>query len=851
MKRLFGALVALIIMIPLIAIAQPIPLPAQSDPTAVANVSAAARHALMGVLTLRSDESDRIRAGDITIREGWAFGLLTVRAPDGLHAEPDIRLFLAYQDGEDWRVLLENTREFDVALSRVPTGVMPEAARSMLTAGLNAPRAAADLGLPYAVGETWTLTGGPHPNGAGTESRPWSAIDLAFPGSGVGKVRATDGGIAWVPSDCPNLIRIDHPGGWRTGYYHVVNIRVSNAQVVQRGQWIADEGMATGCGGFASGPHLHLSLRQYDPNSYGYPDTQTFVNIGGNVFGGWRVQDGNSTYQGCMRRLRDGFTACAGNGQIIYENQGGVTPTLIPNPTPGASTPVPVVVADQRLDYNRDGYPDLWAVDLRPDDGADTKIWVYNGRNPSQLMHAKQTTLPQQPVALNTAFAVGDYNGDNMPDVWLFHRRMDDSLTTALRILDIRGEVVYDLLEDTPTALPQLTDDVRFAVADYNRDGSLDIYTFIPNRVTKKLDLKIVDGDNFFALLADVQTGFSSPGAYGDIQFAVADYNGGGIPDIWRISPRAGENGQPEVTVINGADFVTTLASAELPLPASHTDMNLLGFVVADFNRDSVPDVWRVDRKTGWMTVISGANWATVLYDGASGVALTNNLDWQILGSDRARELIPPQMPILLSPLDGALTADATVRFKPGGLAKKHTVIFYDSAGIKLKTVNQNANWSLWCAATCAVDPAAYGVLVKDGSKFQWEVRSVNGSGKLLSPRWTYQVDRPGRVMMVNPAPDALSDLNPTFTWQTVPTATKYVLIVKRVGSTPFAKIQVLAASCAGGMCSMTLPAPLTTGAYLWRVKSVAGAGEVSQTPFVGFNAAATARLSPEGMRGQ
>ncbi len=848
MKRLFWVLAALFILIQAI-VAQPIPLPAQTNPAAVAEVSEAVRAALMGTSTLRAEESDRIRAGDITIREGWAFGLLTVRAPDGIHVEPDIRLFLAYQDGEKWDVLLENTPEFDAALSRVPVGVMPEAARSMMMAGANAPRAVADLGLPYAMGETWTLTGGPHPNGAGTNSRPWSAIDLAFPGSGVGKIRSADGGIAWVPTDCPNLIRIDHPGGWRTGYYHVVNIRISNGQVVQRGQWIADEGMATGCGGFASGPHVHLSLRQYDPNSFGYPDAQTFVNIGGNVFGGWLVQDGGSTYQGCMRRVSDGFTACAGNGQITYTNPGGPVPTIIPNPTAPSSTPVPVVVSDQRLDYNRDGYPDLWAVDLRPDDGADTKVWVFNGRNPTQLMHFKQTTLPQQPVALNTAFAAGDYNGDNTPDVWLFHRRMDDSLTTALRILDIRGEIVYDLLEDTPTVLPPLTDDVRFAVADYNRDGSLDIYAFIPDASTNKLYLKIVDGGNFFSLLADVQTALVAPSAYADAQLAASDYNSDGIPDLWRINPRGGASGQPRITVINGTDFLTQLAVSDVPFPASHTDMTLLGFVVADFNRDTKPDVWRVDRKTGTLKVISGADWVTVLYDGASGAGLTNNLDWQILGSDRAREQIPPQMPVLLSPANGALTSDATVRFKPGGLAKKHTVTFYDGAGVKLKTLNQNVDWSLWCAVDCAVNPANYGVLVKDGAKFQWEVRAVNSAGNLLTARWTYQVDLPGRVTMVSPPPDSITGLNPTFSWQTVPTGTKYVLIVKPVGATPLPKIQALAADCIGGVCSATLPAPLVAGSYQWRVKSIGGVGEVSQTPFVGFTAADSARALPDGMR--
>lgn len=849
MKRLWWAVLAALFVLSLMTSAQSPPLPLPIDSEALTVVRDAAIHHFVGESGVRSADIGRVRAGDITLRDGWAFGLLTVRAPDGIHAEPDIWLFLAHQNAGEWHVLLEGTPDFTAALSRVPPGVMPEAARSLLALGGNTTRAGATLGLPFAYGETWTFTGGPHPNSAGTYSRPWSAIDLAFPGTGVGRLRAADGGVAWVPSDCPNLIRIDHPGGWRTGYYHAINIRVGNGQVVQRGQWIADEGMATGCGGFASGPHVHLSLRMYDPNSYGYPDAQTFVNIAGSTFGGWTVQDGASAYQGCMRRVRDGFTACAGQGLITYENPGGPVPTTIPQPTAIGATPTPVITTDQRLDYNRDGYPDLWAVDMRPDDGGDTQVWVFDGRYPTQLMHFKQTTLPQQPIALNTAFAAGDYDGDKRPDLWLFHRRMDDSGTTALRILDIRGEILYDLLEDTPTVLPPLTDDVRFAIADYNRDGRLDIYAFIPDKATKKLYLKIVNGVNFTTLLADVQTGFAAPGTYADVHFAAADYDDDGISDLWRIHPRAGSMGQPMVTVLDGADFLTPLADSELPLPASHTDMHLLGFVVADFNRDGTPDVWRVNRKTGDLTVISGGDWATVLYDGISGLRMTNALDWQILGSDRARELIPPQAPVLLSPADKSLTTDATVRFKPGGLAKKHVITFYDKAGLKLKTVSQNANWAAWCAADCAVNPAAW-LSVKDGTTLGWEVRAVNSTGKVTSPRWTYTVDIPGRVTPVAPAPDAQTDNHPLFSWQAVPAATRYLLILKPAGEKPIYKIEILASACVDGLCSVSLPASLANGAYLWRVKSVGAPGQTSQTPFMPFSVVTPARQLPDGMRG-
>ncbi|MCU0475303.1 MAG: VCBS repeat domain-containing M23 family metallopeptidase, partial [Anaerolineae bacterium] len=784
MRRLLFIPVLLIVLIaPFFVTAQPAePLPLPPAPETTNAVASAAEAALLGTsANLRADPSQalRVRAGDISVRDGWAFGLLTVRVPDGLHAEPEIRLFLSVWDAAaGWQTLLEGTPEFEAALLRVPAGVMPEAARSTMAQGVAELRSGASMGLPFAVGETWALTGGPHPNGAGTNSRPWSAIDIAFPGSVAGRIRAAEGGVAWVPSDCPNLVRIDHAGGWRTGYYHVINIRVGNGQIVQRGQWIADEGAATGCGGFATGPHLHFSLRRY--TSTINPDAQTFVDIGGTVLGGWQVQDGGSPYQGCMQRTRDAYRVCANGGLVTYET-GGVIPTSVPNPTPVGPTPTPLPPsADRRYDYDRDGYADLWVVDQRPDDGGDTRVAVYDGQAPTQLVHFKQTTLPQQPIELNTSFATGDYNGDGTPDLWLFHRRMDTSRTTAVRILDVRGEIVYDLLEDTPTGLPEYNDTVRFAVADHNRDGRLDVYAFVPDLPNNTTRVRIVSGVDFSTVLANnVTTALPAVGSYDDAQHAVADFNNDGTPDLWQIMTRAGANGQPTVRVVNGANRSQVLASGELALSPTHTNMNLYGYVVADWNRDNVPDVWRVNRRNGVIAVISGANWTTVLYNGASGVRGANSLDGLVLGSDRGRERIPPQAPVALSPANWAVSNTGEVAYYAGTFGNQHHLTFYDALGAPLLTVRQHQNWPSWCAARCTVNPATFGLTVRDGQQYQWDVRASNAYGVLTSERRWMSIDRPGPVTLIDPAP-AQSRTNPlTFSWQTVAGANRYIVYVR------------------------------------------------------------------------
>lgn len=62
-------------------------------------------------------------------------------------------------------------------------------------------------------------------------------------------------------------IIINHPNGYRTGYAHLSEYRVSSGQKVRRGQVIALSGNT----GTITGPHLHFTLRKngqlVDPES--------------------------------------------------------------------------------------------------------------------------------------------------------------------------------------------------------------------------------------------------------------------------------------------------------------------------------------------------------------------------------------------------------------------------------------------------------------------------------------------------------------------------------------------------------------------------------------------------------
>lgn len=766
---------------------------------------------------------------DIRVEGAWSFGFLVTRAPDPslqIHAEPDIRLFITKRDEASGSIdaALEYTPEFYARLDQVPPGLIPQAGLDLLKTTAAAARGEEAIGglnfaLPWKAGQTWTMTGGPHPDSGVGSARPWSAIDLAY-GPGVGTVRAAESGVVWRSSDCPNFVRVDHTGGYRTGYYHLVSEQVSNGQTIIRGDPLGSEGMGVGCGGYTTGPHVHFSLRYFD----------TRINIGGNEFAGWEVIDGNSPYSGCMLRLRDNNQVCTPYASVTYEE--GVLP----------------VISDLRYDYNRDSRPDLWVVDLRPADGGPTILNVYDGSGLSNALTIPRSTLPSQPIELNTAFAAGDYNDDGTPDLWLFHRRSDTSGTTALRILD--GTNPGWLIQDSPTVLPPLSDDARFALADFNRDGALDMYAIIPDFITNIVTVRVADGTNPLSQLAERTPALGTPNQYADIAYALADYDADGRADLWAINPRDAATNSVSVKILAGNGFTNLLAESGTSLPVQLTDPDRYSFIVTDYNRDGTPDLWLLNRKSGYLKIISGKNFSTSLYSDFTGAGGISELRYQVLGSDRARLLIPPQAPRLLGPADSTLVTDPSVvlRFSTSGLAKKLTIKVSDALGTPLATGKAPKSTSPACTGqVCTLDTAAIGLQLRDAQTIYWNVTAKNSYGESVSATRAIAVDLPGPVELLSPQDGQQLSVQPQFTWSTRPTANRYVLLVKNKVTGVKSKLVVESAGCST-MCAVTVGVPLENGAYFARVTSRDALGGRSNSPKHHFTLdVAPATATPDG----
>jgi murein DD-endopeptidase MepM/ murein hydrolase activator NlpD len=224
---------------------------------------------------------------EIVARQGaWAYGTGAVPAGDG-HDAPDVFIFLAHKSGAGWVAEIRFTPGFNALLARAPGSFPTPDIRATLDGVRIAGDGSSDLAFPWAVGQAWRFNG-PHANGG---SAILGAIDFyPSPTATNAPVLAMRGGVVYRP--CANMVMIDHGDGWSSYYYHLTNIAVAQGQYVSRGQLLGGTSDQVACGGWASGPHVHIYLR--------YENRE--VAIDGVDIGGWTVENGSKQYDGCLVR---------------------------------------------------------------------------------------------------------------------------------------------------------------------------------------------------------------------------------------------------------------------------------------------------------------------------------------------------------------------------------------------------------------------------------------------------------------------------------------------------------------------------------------------------------------------
>ncbi len=257
---------------------------------------------------------------------------------------------------EQWQALtsIENTDGFVQTWLRLFPESDPLDSSNQILAPTAPPTSL--LKFPFACGDTWSFSGGPHGND-GTCSGVVSAVDFA-PGVGYCQiptnrwiVSPADGTVSSVScSGC--LVKINHQGGWGSYNYHVANPQVSSGQSVYQDQHIGNPstkpscgGGCGGCPGSATGTHVHYAL-MYNGAFYPIEGTalENWVVHGTTCYNGYLEKDGQQIWKGGWvsslncggsdppnTTITSGPTGWIGSNNVTFQWTGSDDQTPTPN----------------------------------------------------------------------------------------------------------------------------------------------------------------------------------------------------------------------------------------------------------------------------------------------------------------------------------------------------------------------------------------------------------------------------------------------------------------------------------------------------------------------------------------
>ncbi|GLW27747.1 FG-GAP repeat domain-containing protein [Actinoplanes regularis] len=227
-------------------------------------------------------------------------------------------------------------------------------------------------------------------------------------------------------------------------------------------------------------------------------------------------------------------------------------------------------------DWNGDKRPDLMVVKGTGTVTGGTEVRIMNGAgNLSSLLLNTATVLG--PAEDGDVYSVGDWNGDNRPDLMVLQKA-----GTQLRIVDGASNFQRLLLETT-VGLAGVNE---VAPADWNGDGRLDLVAVrTAGTASGKVEVQVLDG------AANLQqplglTVTTKEAAADGLRASVTDWNGDKRPDLVLVSKTG-------LRVLDGAGQLSRpLTQATVATDDRHEAL------VSDWNGDGRPDLVVV-QKTG------------------------------------------------------------------------------------------------------------------------------------------------------------------------------------------------------------------------------------------------------------
>jgi hypothetical protein len=262
----------------------------------------------------------------------------------------------------------------------------------------------------------------------------------------------------------------------------------------------------------------------------------------------------------------------SGTVSVLLGNGGGAFQSPVAYPV--GSLPQAVATAD----FNGDGKLDLVVANSNPNGGGNT-VCILLGKGDGTFGDAVPYAVSAAPVAL----AVGDFNGDNHPDVAVVNMQ-----SNTVSILLNKGDGTFQSALNYAVG----TQPRAIAVGDVNGDGRPDL--IVTNFASNTVSVLLNQGGGTFQPTGTIPTGV------GPVAVAVGDFNGDGKLDAAVVNAggpmTTGTTGLGGVRVLLGHGDGTfadggTYTAGNSPAAVAAGDVNGDGqtdLVVANFGSDTV-----------------------------------------------------------------------------------------------------------------------------------------------------------------------------------------------------------------------------------------------------------------------
>ncbi|MBI3137371.1 MAG: hypothetical protein HYZ15_02165 [Sphingobacteriales bacterium] len=196
----------------------------------------------------------------------------------------------------------------------------------------------------------------------------------------------------------------------------------------------------------------------------------------------------------------------------------------------------------------------------------------------------------------NYVYAVADFNGDRVADLYCIKESNTGSLKTEVHVLSGAAYFQKFIVQEA-TPIPLEPGNYTYALADYNNDRVPDLYA-IKKRNTpgNKLEVHILDGANRYRSFL-LQTSTPLDVNEADYIYSVGTYDPNRtdrVPDVYAVMKSHSASLQTEVHVLNGA---VRYSAFNLQTPTLLSLKNKDNdFIVADYDWDAISDVYVVQK---------------------------------------------------------------------------------------------------------------------------------------------------------------------------------------------------------------------------------------------------------------